>query len=168
MRWLTKSSLQNPAMVVLLSLLVALGGVFSFLVINIESEPQAKLGMLTVSTSYPNASAEDVMNDVTKPLERAVEAVSGVKTYISSSQENHSMLTISMESNAEMEKVRDEVEKSVISTKLPAAANLPKVKLRVVGGEPMYFLAISNKEQLRTNEAFYRLSCLLFYWLPCS
>ncbi|WP_183184948.1 hypothetical protein [Brevibacillus invocatus] len=49
MRWLTKSSLQNPAMVVLLSLLVALGGVFSFLVINIESEPQAKLGMLTVS-----------------------------------------------------------------------------------------------------------------------
>ncbi|CAM3318429.1 hypothetical protein EDM52_09380 [Brevibacillus invocatus] len=48
-RWLTKSSLQNPAMVVLLSLLVALGGVFSFLVINIESEPQAKLGMLTVS-----------------------------------------------------------------------------------------------------------------------
>nr|WP_276531822.1 efflux RND transporter permease subunit [Brevibacillus invocatus] len=156
-RWLTKSSLQNPAMVVLLSLLVALGGVFSFLVINIESEPQAKLGMLTVSTSYPNASAEDVMNDVTKPLERAVEAVSGVKTYISSSQENHSMLTISMESNAEMEKVRDEVEKSVISTKLPAAANLPKVKLRVVGGEPMYFLAISNKDQLRTNEAFYHL-----------
>lgn len=67
------------------------------------------------------------------------------------------MLTISIESNAEMEEVRDELEKSVISAKLPAAASLPKVKLRVVGGEPMYFLAISNKDQLRTNETFYRL-----------
>lgn len=30
MRWLTKSSLQNPAMVVLLTIIVTLAGIFSF------------------------------------------------------------------------------------------------------------------------------------------
>lgn len=144
-------------MVALVALLVALGGIYSFMVINIESEPQAKLGMLTISTAYQNASAEDVMEDVTKPLEKAVDSVSGVKSYISSSQENHSMLTVSIDSSFDMEKVRDEVEKSVVSARLPASAGLPQVKLRFVGSEPMYFLAISNGDQARTNEAFSRL-----------
>ncbi|MGG4495422.1 efflux RND transporter permease subunit [Brevibacillus reuszeri] len=157
MQWLTRLSLKNPAMVVILSLLVALGGIFSFTVINIESEPQAKLGMLTVSTAYPNASSEDVLEDVTKPLEKVIDAVSGVKTYISSSEENHSLITVSIESSADMEKVEADVEKSVTNAKLPNTAGRPSVKLSVVGSEPMYFLAISNKEQLRSNEAFYRV-----------
>lgn len=156
-QWLTRLSLKNPAMVIILSLLVALGGIFSFTVINIESEPQAQLGMLTISTAYPNAASEDVLEDVTKPLEKVIDTVSGVKTYISSSEENHSLITVSIESAADMEKVEAEVEKSVANAKLPNTAGRPKVKLSVVGSEPMYFLAISNKEQLRTDDAFYQL-----------
>ncbi|USG66160.1 efflux RND transporter permease subunit [Brevibacillus ruminantium] len=157
MKWITKMSLKNPAMVVLISILVSLGGLFSFSVINIESEPQAKLGMLTISTMYPGASAEDVLEDVSKPLEKAIDAVSGVKSYISSSEENHSLLTVSIQAEADMDKVRDEVEKSVSNARLPAQARRPKVNLRMIGSEPMYFLAISNQGQSRTNEAFYRL-----------
>ncbi|WP_429844932.1 efflux RND transporter permease subunit [Brevibacillus sp. FIR094] len=157
MQWLTRLSLKNPAFVVIICLLVIVGGIYSFAVINVESEPQAKLGMITVSTGYPNASAKDVLEDVTKPLEKAIDTVSGVKTYISSSQENHSLLTISIDSSADMEKVQDEIEKSVANTKLPNTAGRSKVKLRMVGSEPMYFLAISNQEQKRSDEAFYRL-----------
>ncbi|QQE75067.1 efflux RND transporter permease subunit [Brevibacillus composti] len=157
MKWLTKQSLQNPAMVVIISLLVALGGMFSFSQINIESEPQAKLGMLTISTTYPTASSQDVLEDVTKPLEKAVDRVSGVKSYISRSQENHSLLTVSIEAEANPDRVRDEVEKSVAAARLPASAGRPEVTLRQIGTEPMYFLAISNEKQVRSSEAFYRL-----------
>ncbi len=157
MKWLSYQSLQNPAMVIIILVLVALGGIFSFTVINIESEPKAKLGMLTISTSYPNASSEDVLEDVSKPMERAIDNVSGVKSYISSSQENHSLLTVSIEAEADMDKVQAEVEKSVANVRLPTTAGRPKVDLRQIGREPMYFLAISNEGQARTNDAFYRL-----------
>lgn len=157
MRWLTRISVNNPALVVIMSLLVVLGGIFSMAVINIESEPQAKLGMLTISTAYPQASAEDVLENVTKPLEKAVDMVSGVRTYISSSQENHSMLTVSIDSEADLEKVQHEIEKSVAGVKLPSSASPPKVKLRIVGSEPMYFLAISSNDPALGKESFYRL-----------
>ncbi|QOS97969.1 efflux RND transporter permease subunit [Brevibacterium sp. JNUCC-42] len=156
-KWLTNKSLKNPALVVIILVLVALSGIFSFTVINIESEPQTKLGMLTISTSYPNASSEDVLEDVSKPLEKAVDKVSGVKSYISSSQENHSLLTLSIEAEADVDKVQAEVEKSVANVRLPATAGRSKVNLRQIGSEPMYFLAISNHGQARTDDAFYRL-----------
>lgn len=157
MRWLTQMSVRNPALVLIVSLLVVLGGVFSMAVIQIESEPQAKLGMLTISTAYPQASAEDVLENVTKPLERAVDSVSGMKTYISSSEENHSMLTVSVDAEADLEKVQNEIEKNVAMVKLPSTAGPPKVKLRMIGSEPMYFLAISSNDPDLGNEEFYRL-----------
>ncbi len=157
MQWLTRFSLKNPLAIVLLSMLVAFGGAVSFLLINIESEPQAKLGMLTISTSYPNASAEDVLEDVTKPLEKTVAAASGVKEYISASEENHSLLTVSIEGTADIERVRTELENNLASVKLPAGAGRPKVKISAVGSEPMYFLAISNRDLVRTDKAFHEL-----------
>ncbi|MGO0063370.1 efflux RND transporter permease subunit [Brevibacillus fluminis] len=157
MLWLTRFSVKNPVAVLIISLLVVLGGVYSFLVINMESEPQAKLGMLTISTAYPNASSEDVVNDITKPLETAVDAVSGVKEYISASEENHSLITVSLEESADADKVQRDVEKSIANVRLPSGAGRPKIALQMVGSEPLYFLAISNQGQSRTNEAFYQL-----------
>ncbi|MGD8191450.1 efflux RND transporter permease subunit [Brevibacillus ginsengisoli] len=157
MKWLTNLSIKNPAAVIIISLFVALGGIFSFFTINIESEPQAKLGMLTISTTYPNASSKDVLEDVTKPLEKEMDSISGIKSYTSSSQENFSMLTVSIEANADMDKVKDEVDKRVSGVKLPSGAGHPKVKLRIVGSEPMYFLSISNEGQSRSTVAFNHL-----------
>ncbi|MGC5327858.1 efflux RND transporter permease subunit [Brevibacillus sp. SYSU BS000544] len=154
MQWLTNFSIKNPAAVIIVSLLITLGGFYSLTVINIESEPQVKLGILTISASYQNASANDVLENVTKPLEKAVQSVSGVKSFVSHSQENYSQLTVSLEPNVNMNLIQDELETVVARVNLPLTASRPEVKARTIGSEPMYFLAISNKDKIRSNEKF--------------
>ncbi len=90
--WMTRVSIRNPvfATMVMVGLLVL--GLFSYQRLKVEQMPEVSLPFVLVLTSYPGASPEAVETDVTKPLEYAINQISGVKMIRSNSLEGTSQV----------------------------------------------------------------------------
>ena len=65
---ITKFSIQRPVGISMIVMLFVVLGIFSFYRIGVELLPAVNTPYVTVSVRYPGASAEQVEQDVTKPL----------------------------------------------------------------------------------------------------
>jgi len=78
MNRLTQISLKNSAAVLILSIILILGGVYSATTLRVESMPYITFPYLVVSATYP-ASPSDVLDQVTKPIEKTIAGMDGVR-----------------------------------------------------------------------------------------
>jgi multidrug efflux pump subunit AcrB len=143
--FLTRFSLKNSAAVIIIVFLVTMGGVFAATSLKVENMPDISFPVVLVETDYPNASPEDVLDDVTKPLEKAVNTIEGMKYLESHSSNNHSTLVVMLNSGVDVDKARDEVEKKISGVKLPVDAERPKVNTEGFSSEPVYYLSVGPK-----------------------
>jgi len=60
---------------ILASIFFVVAGVGSFIISPKESLPEIKLGIIVISTIYPNAAPQEVEKLVTTPLEDAVKNI---------------------------------------------------------------------------------------------
>jgi cobalt-zinc-cadmium resistance protein CzcA len=84
-RKLVEWSLNNPLVVILMAVALALIGTFSFLNVNVEAYPDPAPALIDVVTQFPGASAEEVERQVTIPLEVTLRGMPGLKTIRSQS-----------------------------------------------------------------------------------
>ena len=76
---LYQTAVRKPVTTALIFVGIAIFGVFSLLQIPINLYPEIDANTIMVLTSYPGASASDIENNVTKPLENALNGVSDLK-----------------------------------------------------------------------------------------
>src|SRR5271169_4216256 len=72
-------ALNNPLVVILIAIFLAIVGVFSFLHVNVEAYPDPAPAIVEVLALYPGASAEEVERQVTIPLEVTFFGMPGLK-----------------------------------------------------------------------------------------
>jgi len=84
-RKLIEIALNNPLVVILVSLALAGIGVYSFLNVNVEAYPDPAPAIVEVVALFPGASAEEVEREVTIPLEVTFAGMPGLKTIRSQS-----------------------------------------------------------------------------------
>lgn len=89
---LTKLSLKRPVSTMLVVLALVVFGITSVFGFRLEMMPDMQMPMLLVVTVYPGADPESVEELITKEIEAAGSAQSGVSTYMSQSSENMSMV----------------------------------------------------------------------------
>ncbi len=77
--WITRVSINNPVFATMVMVGIAVLGLFAYNRLRVEQMPDVSLPFVLVLTSYPGASPEVVEADVTKPLEYAINTVSGVE-----------------------------------------------------------------------------------------
>ncbi len=120
---ITNWSIKNRTAVFVMTILVTIAGVMTYNSIPKERFPDVVLPTIFVSTIYPGASPADIENTVTKPLEKKIKAISGVKKLSSQSMESISVITVEFNSNVSVadakQKVKDAVDKA---TDIPADA----------------------------------------------
>jgi len=92
--WITKTSIRNPVFATMVMIGITVLGVFSYQRLRVEQMPDVSLPFVMILTSYPGAAPEAVEADVTKPLEYAVNQVSGVKRMFSNSREGSSQVFV--------------------------------------------------------------------------
>ncbi|NIP23186.1 MAG: efflux RND transporter permease subunit [Phycisphaerae bacterium] len=78
-------SVKNPVLVNLLMLAILVVGVMSASRLPLELFPSIKLELVSVTTVFPGASAEDVEKLVTIPIEDEINDISGIKVIRSTS-----------------------------------------------------------------------------------
>src|SRR5437764_8280796 len=82
-RALIRWSLDNPLIVLIMSVVVAAAGVYSFININVEAYPDPAPATIDVIAQWPGASAEEMERQVTIPLEIALAGMHLLKTTLS-------------------------------------------------------------------------------------
>jgi HAE1 family hydrophobic/amphiphilic exporter-1 len=107
--WITRVSINNPVFATMVMIGIAVLGIFSYNRLRVEQMPDVTLPFVMVLTSYPGASPEVVEADVTKPLEYAINTVSGASLIRSNSREGQSQVFAEFRMSTDMAKAMQDV-----------------------------------------------------------
>ncbi len=114
---LTSIALKNKNTVYLLTAILVLFGVNSYRGLPKELFPEITWPQIVVSTVYSGNAPEDIENLITRPLEKELENVSGLKEITSISAQDASMIFIEFNTDVEMEdalrRVKDGVDNAM-------------------------------------------------------
>ncbi len=122
-----ESAVKRPIMTSLCFLAIALFGIFSFSKLPIDLMPDIETNTIMVMTYYNGASAEDIENNVSRPLENTLNSVEHLKHITSNSRENISVITLEFEFGYDIDDLTNDVRDKLdmVSSALPDDANNP-------------------------------------------
>ncbi|OGA48406.1 MAG: multidrug transporter AcrB [Betaproteobacteria bacterium RIFCSPLOWO2_12_FULL_62_58] len=125
--FLPELSIRRPVLATVMSLLIVLVGVISFLRLTVREYPKIDSPVVSVRTVYKGASPQVIESQVTQPLEDSISGIEGVKTLKSVSREEVSQITVEFVSDrnpdAAANDVRDRV--SRVRGQLPDEVDEP-------------------------------------------
>ena len=124
---LYSSSVKRPVTTILIFVAVVIIGLFSLQKLPIDLYPDIETNTIMVMTSYQGASAEDIEQNVTRPLENTLNSVEHLKHITSNSKENISIVTLEFEYGYDIDVLTNDVRDklNMVSSMLPDDANTP-------------------------------------------
>lgn len=135
--------IKNVRLVALLLLTLVLAGVFSFISLPRELNPEVDIPIVTVSTSLPGADPLDVEELVTKPLERELAGLDQLDTYTSSSTAGRSTISLQFVSSADTDEVLQDVTEQIdLVNDLPEDATTPLASKLDFNDTPVWRVAL--------------------------
>ena len=122
---------RRPVLALVVSALIVLLGMFALSKLPIRQYPMLQSSAITITTSYPGASAELIQGFVTQPIAQSVSSVEGVDYLTSSSVQGQSTVTVRMELNRDpMAALAQAMAKvNQVRYKLPEQAYDPVIEL---------------------------------------
>ena len=143
---LASSAVKRPVFTTMAMLIVVELGAFSLGRIPLDLMPELAFPIITVRTTYENAAPSEVEEQITKPLERALVAVPGVKNITSSSMEGSSSVFIEFTWGTNLDEatndIRDRVDRVI--RMLPDDIDRPLIQKFDVASRPIIFLGIAS------------------------
>ena len=110
------TAVRHRVSVIVLSLIIVIAGINSYISLPRESEPDINLPYVFVSTNYKGVSASDIETSITIPIEKKLKGLEGVKKMASSSSEGISSISIEFVTGTDiddaLQKVRNKVDEA--------------------------------------------------------
>jgi multidrug efflux pump len=114
---LSSISIRRPVLASVLSVVIVIFGALSYSYLGVREYPAVDLPVITVSTSYSGANADVIEMDITEPIEAQINAVSGIRTLSSISEEGRSIIRVEFGIDADLEvaanDIRDRVSRAI-------------------------------------------------------
>ena len=124
---ITEISVKRPAAItIVMALLIGLG-IIGYMSMGADLLPSMNIPVITVTDTYVGAGAEEIKEDVIKPIEDAVSGISGIDTITSSARENYGQVTLQFTSETDMNTALMDVQKAMegVKSSLPDDAGEP-------------------------------------------
>ncbi|WP_339318521.1 efflux RND transporter permease subunit [Paenibacillus sp. FSL R10-2734] len=144
MKSLINFSLRNKFAIWLLTIIIVFAGLYSGLTMKQETLPNISIPYLSITTIYPGAAPEGVVNDVSKPLEQKLRNVDGVKTITSTSLENASSIQIEFDYGTNLDNATAAVREALNEVSLPDDVQKPSISRFSLSSMPVVSLSLSN------------------------
>ncbi|MCS7459331.1 efflux RND transporter permease subunit [Paenibacillus doosanensis] len=151
MKQLTDFSMKNITAVIIIILLLFGAGSYAATTLKVESMPDISFPVVLVNTQY-TAPPKDVLEDVTKPLEKAIAGLEGMKNLTSTSSDNFSSIVIELEQDKKPDDVKKDVESLIGNVALPQSSEKPKVQTFGFASEPVYYLSAYGTNGMSQEE----------------
>ncbi|MBD5190518.1 MAG: efflux RND transporter permease subunit [Bacteroidales bacterium] len=144
------SAVKRPIMTTLCFVTVVILGLFSLAKLPIDLYPDIDTNQLMVITMYPGASAEDIEQNVTKPLENALNSVEHLKHITSQSRENTSVITLEFEYGYDIDVLTNDVRDKLdmVKSLLPDDSENPIIFKFSTDMIPICLLSVEAKESM--------------------
>jgi len=121
MSWLTKIALKKRWLTFLIVALVTGASIWGTMTIKMELIPNIEFPVTTVITVYPQAKPDDVMNEVTIPIEDVIADIEGLNQLISSSAEGSSFVVAIFDYGSDMDEINSTIRRGLEELDLPTA-----------------------------------------------
>ena len=153
---LYEGAVKKPIMTTLCFVAVAIFGLFSLSKLPIDLMPDIETNTIMVMTSYPGASAEDIENNVTRPLENTLNSVEYLKHITSKSSENISVVTLEFEFGHDIDVLTNDVRDKLdmVTSALPDEVNNPIIFKFSADMMPILLLSVQAEE---SQAALYKI-----------
>lgn len=118
-------AIDNRTAIYILTILITLAGLMTYLNLPKEQFPEIKMPQIIVQTVYPGTSPENMENLVTKPIEKQVKNITGVKKVTSNSFQDFSIVMIEFNTDVKITEAKREVKDAVDKARVDLPQNLP-------------------------------------------
>ncbi len=143
--------IRRPVFTTMFILAPVVLGLASYTRLGVELFPNVDVPVVVVTTTLKGANVENMESDVTKPVEEAVNTVSGIDELRSTTKDGLSQIVVGfkLEKNGDIaaQEIRDKM--TLIQGQLPAGTDYPKVEKFNLDATPVVTIAISGKRSLR-------------------
>ncbi|MGD6968319.1 efflux RND transporter permease subunit [Rossellomorea vietnamensis] len=146
MKSLVNFVLKNKLAVWLLTIIITVSGLYSGTQMKMESIPDVSIPYLIVMDVYPGATAEQVMDEVSMPMERSIDGLEDVKAVYSNSSANVAQVQIEYEYGVDMDEKKRELESAIDNISLPEGAEEPSIMALSMNMMPVVALSVSSTE----------------------
>lgn len=149
---LSEISIKRPVFAVVCSIVIIIFGFIGYSFLGVREYPAIDPPVVNVRTTYVGANAEIIEQQITEPLEKAVNGVEGVKNITSSSSQGSSNITVEFELGVDLERAANDVREKVsqVAGRLPQDIDAPPtVAKQDSDSDPIIFMQMqSNKRTL--------------------
>ena len=139
--------IRRPVATTLLTIGIALTGLFAFQVLPISPLPQVDFPTIEVRASVPGASPETMAATVATPLERSLGRIAGVTEITSSSTRGNTNITLQFELSRDINGAAREVQSAISAARsmLPTSMiNSPSYRKSNPADMPIMLLAVTS------------------------
>jgi len=118
-------AINNRTAVYILTIIITLAGLMTYNNLPKEQFPEIKMPQIIVQTFYPGTSPENMENIITKPIEKEVKGLTGVKKVTSNSFQDFSIVIVEFNTDVQVEKAKRDVKDAVDKARTDLPQNLP-------------------------------------------
>lgn len=147
MKGLVNFVLKNKLAVWLLTIIIVVTGIYSGTRMKTETLPDISIPFLMVMDVYPGATPEQVMKDVSVPLEKVVENLDHVKAVYSNSYSNMSSIQVEYEYGIDMDEAKRALSSALDEVTLPEGAQAPTITAISLNMMPVVALSVSSETE---------------------
>lgn len=139
----------NIKIVFLLFLFLVIFGSMSLSSMQRQGFPEVLVNVASVSVVYPNASAEQIEDQILIPLEAALSDLDDVTEYQTFASDSFGSAFVTFDQKADLDTAFTELKNEVSGVTFPEDANEPKVEKFSAGGDGAFFVAVSGFDDVQ-------------------
>jgi HAE1 family hydrophobic/amphiphilic exporter-1 len=148
---LAEVCVKRPVFATMLILTFVVLGVFAYTQLGIDQFPKVDLPTVTVQTTLPGASPEEIESQITKPIEEVINTISGIDELRSTTLEGVSLVVVQfvLDKNADVaaQEVRDKV--ATVTGELPRDTNPPVIQRLDFDAAPILSISVYGTRPLK-------------------
>ena len=123
---LTNLALRNRISVYILALLLGITGIYAYSTMPKEAFPEIVIPTVYVGTPYPGNSPADIENLVTRPIEKEIQGIEGIKEIRSTSQQDFSSVIVEFNTNVDISAALQDVKDAVDEAESELPGDMPE------------------------------------------
>ena len=146
MQWIVRWCLGNKSVVILATLLLIGSGAYATTQLNQELLPDISFPIITISTPVSGAGPDLVDEQVTQPVEDAINGVQGIQSISSTSSQGFSVVLVEFDLDQDTEEAESDLQSALEGISLPSQAGEPEVTSQSASQFPILSLSLAAKD----------------------
>jgi multidrug efflux pump len=149
MATISELSIKRPVLSTVLVIIILLFGLIGYRSLGVREFPSVDQPIISVTTTYPGANAEVIMNQITEPLEQNINGIPGIRSLSSVSSQGMSRITVEFELSVDLETAANDVRDKVSRAQryLPRDCDPPTVSKADADANPIMQIGIRSAQR---------------------